>query len=90
MPEPFISDQTSASRVSAAHVRDDYPRRPTGDSVQLVRVVDIDIKFWSMVGLFVKASIAAIPAFIILCALGLLFAVTSAFWLGFLNGFVAK
>ena len=35
-----------------------------------VVVVDVKIHFWSMVILLVKWSIAAIPAFIILVALG--------------------
>ena len=35
-------------------------------SVHKVRIVEIDIAFSSMVGLFVKATIAAIPAAIIL------------------------
>jgi hypothetical protein len=39
--------------------------------VQLVRVVDIDISFGQLVALFVKASIALIPAAIILGAFGL-------------------
>lgn len=38
---------------------------PAG-SVDPVRVVDIDIAFFSMVGLFVKAAIAVIPATIII------------------------
>ena len=34
-----------------------------------VKIVDIDMPFWSMVGFMVKAAIAAIPAFMILVSL---------------------
>lgn len=37
-----------------------------------VTVVDIRVKFWSLVWLLVKLSIAAIPALVILIVLGLL------------------
>src|SRR5262245_2690685 len=46
----------------------------TATEPQLVRVVDVDIKFMTMVGLFVKAAIAAIPAAIIVAILYLFFA----------------
>lgn len=35
-----------------------------------VQVMDLDIGFWSMVGLFVKAALAAIPALLILLFVG--------------------
>ncbi len=38
-----------------------------------VIVIDIDMKFWSMVGFMVKWAIAAIPAFIILMIIIMLF-----------------
>lgn len=41
------------------------------EKVQLVRVVDFDVSFWSMVVLFVKAAIAAIPAVFILFLIGM-------------------
>jgi len=37
-----------------------------------VVVTDVRIPFWSMVALLVKLSIAAIPAYLILIAIGLL------------------
>ena len=40
--------------------------------VQRVRVTDVDMSFGSMVGFMVKWAIAAIPALIILAALGFL------------------
>jgi hypothetical protein len=52
------------------------------DNSRDVVVTDIKIPFWSMVVLMVKWALAAIPAFVILFALGM--AVTAA--LGFLFG----
>lgn len=48
-----------------------------------VTIVDIRMPFWSMVVFMVKASIAAIPAFIILSAIGsLIFAMLGALFRG--------
>ncbi len=47
-----------------------------------VVVVDVKIPFWSMVVLLVKWAIAAIPAFIILFALGLALSAAVAFVTG--------
>lgn len=43
------------------------------DPIQVV-ITDFDMPFWSMVGLMVKTSIAAIPAFILLALIGFLVA----------------
>jgi hypothetical protein len=43
------------------------------DGIQKVVVIDVDVKFWSLVGLMIKASIAVIPAAIILALLSGLF-----------------
>lgn len=40
------------------------------DEPQRVRVVDLDISFVSLMGLMVKAALAAIPALIILAFIG--------------------
>jgi hypothetical protein len=37
-----------------------------GQNVQLVRVVDFDISFFGLVGLFVKMAMAVIPAILFL------------------------
>ena len=42
------------------------PYNVAAPPVQYVKVVNVDIKFWTMVWLMVKYSIAAIPAAIIL------------------------
>lgn len=49
---------------------------------QRVVVVDIRMKFWSMVVFMVKLAIASIPAALILFALALLFA---GLWTGLLR-----
>lgn len=41
--------------------------------VSSVRVIDIQMSFWSMVVFLVKLSIAAIPAAIILTIIGVIF-----------------
>ena len=51
--------------------------RPAPESIQLVRVVDIDIKFGSLIVLFVKAALAAIPAMLVLGVIA--FAIAIAF-----------
>ena len=53
------------------------------ESVQLVRVVDIDIAFFPMVGLFLKAAIAVIPAAILL---GIIWTLISGAVVGVLAG----
>lgn len=40
------------------------------ENVNQVRIIDIKMPFWSMVIFMVKASIASIPAFIILSIIG--------------------
>jgi hypothetical protein len=47
-----------------------------------VVVVDVKIPFWSMVVLLVKWAIAAIPAFLILFALGVALSAAVAFLTG--------
>ena len=51
-------------------------------TVQPVTVIDLDMKFWSMVTFMVKWSLASIPAFLILVVFGLGVAVFAA---GFLR-----
>lgn len=63
-----------AAYVSGAPPEQATLTLPVEPTVQLVRVVDVDISFGQLVSLFVKASIAMIPAAIILGAIG--FAVT--------------
>lgn len=48
------------------------------EDVQRVRVVDVDISFWNLTWLFVKASIAVIPAIAILATAGFVIAVAFA------------
>ena len=52
-------------------------------TVQLVRVVDLDIGFMNMVGLFIKAAFAIIPAAIIVA---LIWTLVSGIVLGLLSG----
>ena len=40
------------------------------NNIKAVSIVDIKMPFWSMVTFMVKASIASIPAFIILSVIG--------------------
>ena len=48
-----------------------------------VVVVDVKMRFWSMVAFMVKASIAAIPAMIILAAISTgIMLVLSGLWVG--------
>jgi hypothetical protein len=44
----------------------DQPKVPASISIQRVTVVDLDVKFWTMVWLMIKFAIAAIPAMIVL------------------------
>lgn len=44
--------------------------QPAVNGRQSVTVTDIDLPFWRIVGIMVKWSIASIPAFIILAAIG--------------------
>ncbi|MGD8577359.1 MAG: hypothetical protein PVG13_09745 [Thiohalophilus sp.] len=53
------------------------------NEINQVSIVDIKMPFWSMVVFMVKASLAAIPAFIILT---IIFAVLSAMFGGIFNG----
>lgn len=46
------------------------PVKVTFPDEMAVRVVDIKMPFWSMVGFMVKWAIASIPAFLILFAIG--------------------
>jgi hypothetical protein len=54
-----------------------------GGDINEVRIVDIEMPFWSMVVFMVKAAIAFIPAFIILSFIGSL---VFAFLAGLLGG----
>ena len=54
----------------------------TASNVQLVRVVDLDIGFMNMVGLFIKAAFAIIPAAIIVA---FIWTLLSSVLLGFLS-----
>lgn len=50
------------------------------NNLNQVRIVDIKMPFWSMVIFMVKASIASIPAFIILSIIGaIVFSVMGSF-----------
>jgi hypothetical protein len=53
---------------------EERPHQPRDEkpAVQYVTVVDVDIKFWTMVWLMIKWSIAVIPAAIILFGLAAL------------------
>jgi hypothetical protein len=64
--------KTAREYLAAEHVAKSR-RAPalTGPSIQRVTVVDIDISFARLVSLFVKWSIALIPATIILALIGL-------------------
>lgn len=59
--------------------RQPQPVKVTFPDEMAVRVVDIKMPFWSMVGFMVKWAIASIPAFFILIAIG-------AFVFGMLGG----
>jgi hypothetical protein len=54
-----------------------------GPVEQRVVLTDIDIPFWSLVGLMVKASLASIPAVLILTVIWLLFVGVVGGMLGF-------
>jgi hypothetical protein len=44
--------------------------QPSMNGRQSLTITDIDLPFWRIVGIMVKWSIASIPAFIILAAIG--------------------
>ncbi len=53
------------------------------EPIQKVIVVDFKIPFWSLVGLIIKVSLAAIPAVIVLT---IIYAVVGSFLIGLLGG----
>lgn len=53
---------------------DDVPTLPPATEVPAVRVVDIDIRFGTLVMLLVKVALAVIPALVILSVIGLVIA----------------
>lgn len=55
-----------------------------------VVVVDVRVPFWSLVRLLLKIAIAAIPAALVLVALGLLLAVVAASFVGNLGERLAR
>jgi len=54
--------------------------------VKEVNIVDIKMPFWSMVTFMVKATIAAIPAMMILTILAVMFTFVGAFFTELING----
>ena len=54
-------------------------------SVKEVNIVDIKMPFWSIVIFMVKATIASIPAMIILTILALMFTSVGVFFADWLN-----
>ena len=54
-------------------------------SVKEVNIVDIEMPFWSMVIFMVKATIASIPAMIILTILAAMFISVGVFFVDWLN-----
>ncbi len=79
---------TAAAVDAQQYLASERTPKPTAQSatpaasVQLVRVVDIDIGFFPMVGLFLKAAIAIIPAAIIL---GVVWTAVSGLTIGVLS-----
>jgi hypothetical protein len=53
------------------------------EPLQNVIVVDFNIPFWSLVGLMIKVSLAAIPAMIVLT---IIYAIVGSFLIGMLGG----
>jgi len=53
--------------------------------VKEVNIVDIKMPFWSMVTFMVKATIASIPAMIILTILAAMFTLVGVFFADWLN-----
>lgn|GEM_PF-6930137 len=54
------------------------------EPLQNVIVVDVNTTFWSLVGLMIKVSLAAIPAVIVLT---IIYAIVGSFLIGLLGGF---
>lgn len=67
LAQPPSQATREAFAPSIPRVEYDAPHAPSGEPpIQRVTVVDLDISFGQLVSLFVKASIALIPAAIIL------------------------
>jgi len=63
---PIIYWNARCLECAATPLKNPEWRKPVESKV---KIVDIDMPFWSMVGFMVKAAIAAIPAFMILVSL---------------------
>ncbi len=57
-------------------------RRSTSYTTGNVKIIDIDMPFWSMVNFMIKWAIASIPAFILLGIIGM---ITTTLFGGILN-----
>lgn len=64
--DELLGRKKTLAQLSMSQPIEDKFRTVKTTTIESVAVVDIKIPFWSMVIIMVKASIAAIPAFIIL------------------------
>lgn len=71
-PSEVIDELPPPQPLSPPAPRQSQPVKVTFPDEMAVRVVDIKMPFWSMVGFMVKWAIASIPAFLILFLIGAL------------------
>ena len=69
-PQFAVEANASSDRLGKVQMQGRVP--VDSNATMEVRIVDIEMSFWSMVILMVKAAIAIVPALIILTMIGML------------------